>query len=122
MRTEPIYSTLFKTEAVPAELLESWATVLPGAEEALAYPPPNLYVPARMPQPCRAPRNEEDPIGKPVRVAMLEETSKSELWFKQDDQFEQPHIYAHVRIDTNDLNSPHTAESQIFSTLWQQMF
>ena len=46
---------------------------------------------------------------------------ESEVWFKQDDQFNQPFVYAKVKICTNDLNFPRTVESQVFISLWQAL-
>ena len=73
-------------EPFPADLLESWATTMPLAGENLAYPPANHYVPTRVPVALKAPREESNPIGKPTKVQV--DGSQSELWFKQDDQFD----------------------------------
>ena len=62
---------------------------LPKETEVLDYPPPNPYVPKSVPQPCRAAREEDAPIGKPTLLAGGDSTlAVSDIWFKQDDQFE----------------------------------
>ena len=65
---------------------------MPLEGEILDYPPSNIYVPKRMPQPCRATREEdepigiEEPIGLPVNLQGGDKTGlESDIWFKQDD-------------------------------------
>ena len=49
-------------------------------------------------------RDEESPIGKPVLLRGGDpECSQSDVWFKQDDQFDQPYVYAKLSLETNDL-------------------
>ena len=47
-------------------MLESWAQAELGENEKLDYPLPNIYVPKQVPQPCKAERKEDDPIGTPI--------------------------------------------------------
>ena len=49
LQTEPIYDTKWKREAIPSDLLESWAVAQAKEGETLAYPPENIYVPKRVP-------------------------------------------------------------------------
>lgn len=80
-------------------------------------------MPKRVPQPCKAAREEGVAIGKPVKLrGASEETGlQSDVWFKQDDQFDQPYVYAKVKVQTNDLMFPKTTESHVFIGLWQNM-
>ena len=89
LRIEPIYGTHFKSEKIPDELMQDWATAMPREGEVLDYPPPNMYVPTRIPQQRKASRNEGDSIGKPIKL-QGDNDGKSDVWFKQDDQFDQP--------------------------------
>ena len=122
LKTEPIYSTQFKIEAIDAALLESWANALPKEDELLDYPPPNVHVPSRIPQAFKAARNDDSPIGKPTQLrGAFTGNPESEVWFKQDDQFEQPYVYAKVQLETNDLMFPVRVESHVFVSIWQEM-
>jgi len=59
---------------------------MPREGEIIDYPPPNVYVPKKMPEECKAAREEADPIGKPVKL-QGGNGRVSDVWFKQDDQF-----------------------------------
>ena len=87
MRIEPIYGTQFKSEKIANELIQNWATAMPRVGEVLDYPPPNVYVPTRIPEQRKNVRNEGDPIGKPLKLQGGDD-GKSDVWFKQDDQFD----------------------------------
>ena len=93
---------------------------MPRVGEVLDYPPPNVYVPTRIPEQRKNVRNEGDLIGKPIKLQGGDD-GKSDVWFKQDDQFDQPYVFAKVRVATNDLDFPRTVQSHIFINLWQTM-
>ena len=68
LQVEPIYETLYKKEAIAPTLLESWASAMPKDGERLDYPTVNTFVPDKMPKSMKAPRKDDEPIGKPVKL------------------------------------------------------
>ena len=122
MQTEPIYQTKFKKEAFAPDLLAQWAVSQPRANETLDYPAANPYVPKRFPKSRKMTRKEDQPIGKPVLLTGGDSAKAvSDVWFKQDDQFEQPYVYAKCKLETKDLMFPQTVESHAFLSCWQAM-
>ena len=56
---------------------------MPLEGENLDYPPPNMYVPQRIPEACKVAREADQPIGLPVRLQESgEDGLKSDVWFK----------------------------------------
>ena len=57
-------------------------------------------MPQRVPHPCKAAREESEAIGKPVKLTSANQQTglQSDVWFKQDDQFNQPYVYAKVKV------------------------
>ena len=47
--------------------------------------------------------------------------NESELWFKQDDQFDQPYVWAKVSLLCNDANFPENKEMKPFISMWLKM-
>ena len=43
---------------------------------------------------------------------------QSEVWFKQDDEFDQPYVWANVNIVTNDEMFPLNSKMQVFKMFW----
>jgi len=53
------------------------------------------------------PREDDTPIGKPVLLAGGDSLSAtSDIWFKQDDVFNQPYVFAKCKLQSNDLMFP----------------
>ena len=47
--------------------------------------------------------------------------NESEVWFKQDDQFDQPHVWAMVSLICNDINFPENKTVKAFIVMWLKM-
>ena len=52
---------------------------------------------------------------------MLEDSEFAKVWFKQDDKFDQPLIWAKARITTTDNSFPFEKNARCFLTLWITM-
>ena len=102
---------MFKKEPIPEELLNEWSTCLPQPDENLAYAAQNEFIPRMVPTSQRVPSSEDGIIGKPRLIQECGEALESEVWFKQDDSFDHPYVFAKVKICTNDLNFPRTVDS-----------
>ena len=85
---EPIYGTKYKMEKIPEELIQEWATTMPKEDELLDYPPPNTFVPENIPTSKKAEKPDESERHTPPKCLREGGEGKSEVWFKQDDQFD----------------------------------
>ena len=78
--------------------------------------PPNSFMP-RILKPLKA----EATAGKRSMPKLVLEDKNMQVFFKQDDQFDQPLVEIRCKILTNDCNFPTTPESLIFSIMWAKM-
>ena len=44
------------------------------------------------------------------------------VWFKQDDQFDQPYVWAKVQLLSNDIGFPENTAAKTFIVMWIEMF
>lgn len=89
---------------------------MPGEGEKLSHPPPNLFVPREDLIEKKLPTPET-----PAKPKLIKQEPSSEIWFKQDDSFPQPFIWAKVKVSTTDCDFPATNSSQWFVTMWESM-
>ena len=47
--------------------------------------------------------------------------NESEVWFKQDDSFDQPYVWAKVSLLCNDVNFPENRALKAFIVMWLKM-
>jgi len=66
---------------------------IPNQDENLSHPPPNLFVPKDDLIEKKLPTPE-----KPATPELIRQDPSSEIWFKQDDSFPQPFIWAKVKV------------------------
>jgi secreted Zn-dependent insulinase-like peptidase len=89
--------------------------------EVLGYPPPNDFIPNKDPV-----INKLD-LEEPANPTLIrgkteeEELAQSKVWFKQDDSFNQPFVWARVRLLTTDCDFSRTPKSLIFFSLWNHL-
>ena len=50
-----------------------------------------------------------------------ENHGQSEVWFKQDDQFDQPYVWAKVSLLCNDVCFPENKAVKVFISMWLKM-
>lgn len=65
----------------------------------------------------KLPREDADKPGVPRKIK-IGNNENFELWFKQDDTFEQPFVWINMKIKTIDGGYPYTLESGLYSMLW----
>jgi len=104
---EKLYSKWFTIQRITQSKMDHWRTVMPEADEKLGNAPPNKF----MPKPenlinMKKARVDESKGAIPELVTTS--TDPYEVWFKQDDTFDQPLISIKAKIVTNDGNFPQT--------------
>lgn len=116
-RKEYYYSTEFTVEDLPEETLQRLSSIKPEDSMKLGHAPENVFMP-----------KAEDLINlKAPRANDLAATPKLisrphyELWFKQDDTFEQPLVKLFCQIHTNSCSFPYSTESCVLAMLWQRV-
>lgn len=57
----------------------------------------------------------------PANPVIISKSDNFEVWFKQDDTFEQPFVIIEGKVLTNDCDIALKLESQILSQLWNYM-
>lgn len=80
-QTEKWYGTKYKMEKIPEDTLKKWANVK--LCEDLKIPPRNEFIPTDFELMPREPNAPDHPI-------IIQNTSLSRVWFKQDDEFLLP--------------------------------
>lgn len=80
------YSTYFKKENFAEEFKERLTTILPPDDMALGVPTPNHFMPSPENLKCLKLDLESPAVPKLI-------SEEPEVWFKQDDSFNQPIIY-----------------------------
>jgi len=103
---EHYYGTEYKTEKFTDEFLTYLREAAPKDGEVLDNPVKNLFVPTEELKQNKAEREDPDEPGKPTQITDASHETKSTIWFKKDDSFEQPFVWAHVKIETNHLGFP----------------
>lgn len=84
---------------------------------AFGYPPENTFMPRKIQV-----KKKDLPNGKkPARPQLIVDDGNLQLFFKQDDQFDQPFIEMRCKLFTIDCDFPKTTESLIFSMMWVNM-
>ena len=82
----------------------------------MGYPPRNLAMPSEL-----APlKNTLKSKPKPMKVPFS--NPDMDLFFKQDDTFDQPKVEIRCKIMCSDCDFPSTTESLLFSMMWTTMF
>lgn len=121
LRTEPIYNSQYRVIAIAEEKLDEWAITLPRANEKLAHPLANKFVPKTILQAKKIQRDPELPPSKPVMLRG-ENANESNVWFKQDDTFDQPYVWAKVQLISTDAGFPENRAAKTFIVAWIEMF
>ena len=94
---------------------------MPLEDESLDLTPENIFVPKQSPVCKKAEKPEGgDEPGFP-KLIMGSENDESQVWFKQDDSFNQPLVMCNLKIYSTDNDHPFNRESKIFIALWSQM-
>jgi len=94
---------------------------MPEETMTLDFPPPNPFMPRKENLKCiKAERANEGEPGIPELISK-EEDKSLQIWYKQDDSFEQPFIYVNMRILTKDCGFPTDPKALILSTIWESM-
>lgn len=83
----------------------------------IGHPPQNTFMPRNIQQK----KKELLASSKPSRPQLVLDSSNLSLFFKQDDQFEQPFIEMRCKLYTTDCGFPSTTEGLIFSMMWVNM-
>lgn len=95
-------------------------SALPLDGEVLDLPDRNIFIPdLEKLQPNKAEREDPEKMVVPVKVAVP--GSRSTVWFKKDDSFEQPNVEVVVKLCTNFKGYPKNSETQTFATIWAKM-
>ena len=68
----------------------------------------------------KIPREPDSKPGVPKQIRSFI-TDSADIWFKQDDSFDQPFIYFYVRITTRDCGFPSDISSWVLTDIWTQM-
>ena len=119
-KKERWYSKHFAIEQMSAQQMENLKKVMPLEGMKLGNAPPNQFMPKLEELvTCKQERKDPDTPGIPVMIA---QNDSHELWFKQDDSFDQPFVVIHGKIITNDCNFPLTTESMMYTMLWEKMY
>ena len=97
-----------------------WASAMPKPGEDLDLAPKNIFIPQEL-KLKNAPLPED---GNPALPKMIlgDQPGESKVWFKQDDQFKQPYVFAVVKIFSTDNDYPENIAAKVFISLWQSMF
>ena len=117
-KQEYFYSTDFCIDEMGPETLERLSKVMPEPGMRLGNAPKNEFMPtAAKLVSVRADRVDKDKPSVPILI----EQPKYELWFKQDDTFEQPLVKISCQITTNSCGFPYSTESAVLAMLWQKL-
>jgi len=87
----------------------------------LDYPPENDLMPNAEDVVSKKVERQED-TSAAVPISLNTGSDNFELWFKQDDTFDQPFVSMNCKIYTSDCMFPYTLKSHIYASLWQVMF
>ena len=120
IKTEYYYKGKYKVEDIPQETLDLWAKALPKPGEDLDLAPENIFIPKEL-KLKNAPLPADGNPGLP-RLILGDKPNESKVWFKQDDQFKQPYVFAVVKIFSTDNEYPQNIAAKVFLSLWQTMF
>ena len=120
LRTEPIYNSQFGVEKIDDAALQEWACAMPREGEQLGHPLFNPFVPTGRLRAVKAARIGGKP-GKPQQIRGQNDR-RSMVFFKKDDTFDQPYVWAKVTLLSNDLAFPANRASKTFIVMWLEMF
>ncbi|CDW84143.1 insulin-degrading enzyme [Stylonychia lemnae] len=111
---EKWYGTPYSIEKIPDDTISYLAKVLPSLEVNLGLPPRNEFIPQQLNE-IKILRDLENT--KPAFPMKISENPQ--VWFKQDDTFDQPFLQVNMKLQTYDCAYPVTALSQMFIVLWK---
>ena len=114
-QTEKWYERKFSSEDITADFKQKLETILPSADIKLGNPPENDY----MPQPGDL-KNMKKDDGPSVPELILDQNG-TKVYFKQDNTFDQPTVYANIKVQTTDCDFPETVQSQVLTSIWNGM-
>ena len=81
----------------------------------LGHAPPNKFMPnAENLKNMKLDRENAKPV-------IISKSDNFEVWYKQDDSFEQPFVFIEGKVMTNDCDFPIKIESQLLTQLWKCM-
>lgn len=116
-QTEKWYQRKFAVDDMSKDFLKKLNDAVPEKSFDLDYPPKNEFIP-----------NLEDLHNLKVTrkekqtPKLILEKPGTKLFFKQDDTFDQPLIYASASIYVQDAGYPKTTMGYIYASLWNDMF
>lgn len=112
LHTEKWYGTKWTKAKMDDGFIAKLRTIVPGPEERLGYPPVNKYIPKQLIE-KKKPRPEGTDPALPIKIS-----ESPSVWFKQDDNFNQPFTFCELKIETTDCMYPLTPLSHVFSAIW----
>jgi len=112
-KTEKWYNKEFGVEELTEEQIDKLKKIQIEDGVKMGNAPPNTFLPKKLEL-----NKASELSGKPGKVFS---DVNSEIYFKQDDQFDQPLVELRCKINTNDCDFPNTTESLLFSMMWVNM-
>ena len=101
-QTERFYTKHFTVEELSDDYIQKLSEILPEEGMKLDFAPPNHYMPEI--DNLKNMKKQRDDPEKPGVPKLLANDTNFEIWFKQDDTFDQPYIWINAKILTNDCN------------------
>ena len=113
-QTEKWYSKDFCIEDLDKDFCQNLFTVLPEETMKLGNAPENIFMPRiENLKSIKLERANPDKPGKPIKLSS--DQDNFEIWYKQDDSFEQPFVSIEAQIMTNDCNYTFKTRSKLMS-------
>lgn len=116
-KTEKWYQRKFAVEDMSEDFMEKLDNAVPGKSFDLDYPPKNEFIPNLEDlQNLKVERKEKQ------TPKLILDKPGTKLFFKQDDTFDQPLIYASANVYVEDAGYPKTTMGYVYAIMWNQMF
>lgn len=93
---------------------------MPEERMKLGNAPKNVFMPKAENLKCMKIKREEG--SKPGIPEKISTENNFEIWFKQDDSFDQPFVSIEGEIQTGDCGFPLKTESRVMSSFWRFCF
>jgi secreted Zn-dependent insulinase-like peptidase len=95
---------------------------MPEEGENLGNAPPNLFMPkAENLISMKLERQNPEKASKPELLELDPQHKQHQLFFKQDDSFDQPFIIIHGKIFLYDSDFPICIKSKLYGQFWQEL-
>ena len=120
LKTEPIYGTQYKIEPFDMHKLFVWSCTYPRPTEKIGQPPKNTFLPTK---PLESMRVKVPKVEKPGKPEFILGTNidESNVWFKRDDTFDQPYVWAKIALLSKDHGFPKNKAISAFIEMWIKM-